>query len=291
MEIRYMKKVALLGLGTMGSGMGQNLLKAGFSLSVYNRTASKSLPLQSMGARVGNSPAEAVQDADVVVSMLADDAASREIWLGKDGALQASRQGAVLVESGTVTPAWIAELLSLATAQGVALLDAPVTGSRPQAEAGELTFLVGGAEDALNSARPVLEAMSKKVIHVGPAGSGSRLKLINNFLCGVQLASLAEAIGWIERSGLNEELALDALCNGAAGSPLLKTISQRMRNRDYQVNFLLRLLEKDLRYALEDAKHSGIPLHTVEAPIQLLEQARKLGFGEKDMASVVEQFR
>jgi 3-hydroxyisobutyrate dehydrogenase len=244
-----------------------------------------------MGARVGNSPAEAVQDADVVVSMLADDAASREIWLGKDGALQASRQGAVLVESGTVTPAWIAELLSLATAQGVALLDAPVTGSRPQAEAGELTFLVGGAEDALNSARPVLEAMSKKVIHVGPAGSGSRLKLINNFLCGVQLASLAEAIGWIERSGLNEELALDALCNGAAGSPLLKTISQRMRNRDYQVNFLLRLLEKDLRYALEDAKQSGIPLHTVEAPIQLLEQARKLGFGEKDMASVVEQFR
>jgi 3-hydroxyisobutyrate dehydrogenase len=286
-----MKKVALLGLGTMGSGMGQNLIKAGFSLSVYNRTASKYLPLQSMGARVGNSPAEAVQDADVVISMLSDDAASREIWLGQNGALQASRQGAVLVESGTVTPAWIAELLSLATGQGVALLDAPVTGSRPQAEAGELTFLVGGGEDALNSALPVLEAMSKKVIHVGPAGSGSRLKLINNFLCGVQLASLAEAIGWIERSGLNEEVALDALCNGAAGSPLLKTVSQRMTKREYQVNFLLRLLEKDLRYALEDAKQSGIPLHTVEAPIQLLEQARKLGFGEKDMASVVEQFR
>jgi 3-hydroxyisobutyrate dehydrogenase len=126
--------------------------------------------------------------------------------------------------------------------------------------------------------------VSKKVIHV-------RLKLINNLLCGVQLASLAEAIGWIERSGLNEELALDALCNGAAGSPLLKTVSQRMRNREYEVNFLLRLLEKDLRYALEDAKQSDIPLHTVEAPIQLLEQARKLGFGEKDMASVVEQFR
>jgi 3-hydroxyisobutyrate dehydrogenase len=286
-----MKKVALLGLGTMGSGMGQNLLKAGFSLSVYNRTASKSLPLQSMGARVGNSPAEAVQDADVVISMLSDDAASREIWLGQNGALQASRQGAVLVESGTVTPAWIAELLSLATGHGVALLDAPVTGSRPQAEAGELTFLVGGSEDALNSALPLLEAMSKKVIHVGPAGSGSRLKLINNFLCGVQLASLAEAIGWIERSGLNEEVALDALCNGAAGSPLLKTVSQRMTKREYQVNFLLRLLEKDLRYAFEDAKQSGIPLHTVEAPIQLLEQARKLGFGEKDMASVVEQFR
>jgi 3-hydroxyisobutyrate dehydrogenase len=286
-----MKKVALLGLGTMGSGMGQNLLKAGFSLSVYNRTASKSLPLQSVGARVGNSPAEAVQDADVVISMLADDAASREIWLGQNGALQASRQGAILVESGTVTPAWIAELLSQATEHGVALLDAPVTGSRPQAEAGELTFLVGGGEDALNSAWPVLEAMSKKVIHVGPAGSGSRLKLINNFLCGVQLASLAEAIGWIERSGLNEEVALDALCNGAAGSPLLKTVSQRMRNREYQVNFLLRLLEKDLRYALEDAKQSGIPLHTVEAPIRLLEQARELGFGEKDMASVVEQFR
>ncbi len=133
--------------------------------------------------------------------------------------------------------------------------------------------------------------MSKKVIHVGPAGSGSRLKLINNFLCGVQLASLAKPLDGSRDLDSMKRLLWMRSVTVHAGSPLLKTISQRMTKREYQVNFLLRLLEKDLRYAFEDAKQSGIPLHTVEAPIQLLEQARKLGFGEKDMASVVEQFR
>lgn len=190
-----------------------------------------------------------------------------------------------------MTPGWIEELSSAATGHNAVLLDAPVTGSRMQAEAGELTFLVGGSEDSLEKVRPVLDAMGKKVVHVGPSGSGSRLKLINNFLCGVQLASLAEAVGWIEHSGLNEEVAIDALCTGAAGSPLLKTMSQRMLNRDYRVNFLLRLLEKDLRYAQKDAKQSDISLDTGNAPIQLLERARNLGFGDDDMSSVIEQFR
>ncbi|HTF62718.1 MAG TPA: NAD(P)-dependent oxidoreductase [Edaphobacter sp.] len=286
-----MEKIALLGLGTMGSGMGQNLLKTNFSLTVYNRTASKAQLLHSRGAKVAGSPAEAVQEADVVLSMLADDEASRAIWLGENGALQASKKASVLIECGTVTPAWIEELFSAASKRGSALLDAPVTGSRTQAEAGELTFLVGGSEAELERARPILEAMGKKVVHVGPSGSGSRLKLINNFLCGVQLASLAEAIGWIERSGLNQEVAIEALCTGAPGSPMLKTMSQRMLSRDYRVNFLLRLLEKDLRYAQKDAQRSDIPLHTAEVPIQLLKQARNLGFGEEDMSSVIEQFR
>lgn len=286
-----MKKIALLGLGTMGSGMGQNLLKAGFDLTVYNRTPSKADPLRSKGAIVAASPSDAVRDADVILSMLADDDASRAIWLGESGVLQASKQGSVFIECGTVTPGWIEELSSAATGHNAVLLDAPVTGSRMQAEAGELTFLVGGSEDALEKVRPVLDAMGKKVVHVGPSGSGSRLKLINNFLCGVQLASLAEAVGWIEHSGLNEEVAIDALCTGAAGSPLLKTMSQRMLNRDYRVNFLLRLLEKDLRYAQKDAKQSDISLDTGTAPIQLLERARNLGFGDDDMSSVIEQFR
>jgi len=115
-------------------------------------------------------------------------------WVGKDGALDAAREGAVLVESSTVSPAWIAELAKLAEGSGVDLLDAPVTGSRLQAEAGQLSFLVGGRVTALEAATPVLKAMSKEIVHLGPVGSGAKMKLINNFLCGVQVASLAEGL-------------------------------------------------------------------------------------------------
>jgi 3-hydroxyisobutyrate dehydrogenase len=286
-----MKKIALLGLGTMGAGMGKRLLDAGFSLAVYNRTVAKAETLRKAGAIVAASPAEAARGAEVVISMLADDQASRMVWMGGEGALASVPAGAVLVECGTVTPDWVQELGHAGQEKGCVLLDAPVTGSRVQAAAGELTFLVGGPAAQLETTRPVLEAMGKKIVHVGPSGSGSRLKLINNFLCAVQLASLAEAVGWMERAGLDMDLSLDVLCTGAPGSPLLKTMSQRMMKRDYQVNFLLRLLGKDVGYAQKDAQTTGIPLHTADSTLELLERAKELGYGEQDMSSVVEQFR
>ena len=157
-------KVAILGLGTMGGGMAANLLKAGFSLTVYNRTAAKAEPLISAGARLASSPADAAKGAAVIISMLADDAASRSVWLGRDGALEAAEHGAVLIESSTVSPAWVAELADLAANHGAELLDAPVTGSRTQAGAGQLSFLVGGSEAALKAATPILQSMSKEIV-------------------------------------------------------------------------------------------------------------------------------
>jgi 3-hydroxyisobutyrate dehydrogenase len=238
--------VALLGLGTMGSGMATNLLKAGFPLAVYNRTAAKAEALAAHGARVATTPADAAKGAQVILSILADDAASRETWTGADGALAAAQKDAVLIESSTVSPAWVAELGGLATARGLDLLDAPVTGSRIQAEGGQLIFLVGGSETALTRATPVLQTMSKEIVHLGPSGSGAKIKLLNNFLCGVQIASLAEGIAWLEHSGLDRDKALSILKNGAPGSPLLANISARMTARDYTVNFLLKLMAKDL---------------------------------------------
>jgi len=286
-----MKKIALLGLGTMGAGMGKRLLDAGFSLAVYNRTAAKAEALRGAGAVVAASPAEAARGAEVVISMLADDQASRTVWMGDQGALASVGAGTILVECGTVTPDWVQELGNAVQEKGCVLLDAPVTGSRPQAAGGELTFLVGGPAAQLETARPVFEAMGKKIVHVGPSGSGSRLKLINNFLCAAQIASLAEAVGWMERAGLDVDLSLEVLCTGAPGSPLLKTISQRMMKRDYQVNFLLRLLGKDVGYAQKDAQAVGIPLRTADSTLDLLEKAKELGYGEQDMSSIVEQFR
>ena len=280
--------VALLGLGTMGSGMAANLLKAGFSLTVYNRTRAKAEAFVSQGARVADTPSEAASGATVILSMLADDTASREAWLGKTGALAAAAKGTVLVECSTVSPAWIEELAELAKARGLELIDAPVTGSRLQAAGGQLSFLVGGSKEALATVTPVLQAMSKGIVYLGPVGSGAKLKLVNNFLCGVQAASLAEGIAWLERSGLDRDQALDFLKSGAAGSPLLANLSARMVNRDYTVNFLLKLMSKDLLYARDEAAASGVELTTAANARALFEQAIASGYADQDMSSVVE---
>jgi 3-hydroxyisobutyrate dehydrogenase len=285
------ENVALLGLGTMGSGMGANLLKAGFALSVYNRTAAKAQALIGLGAHFAKTPAEAAKGASIIISMLSDDAASREVWLGKDGALDAAEKDAILIESSTVSPSWIEELSGAASQRVVALLDAPVTGSRMQAEAGQLSFLVGGSVTILEKATPVLKAMSKEIVHLGPVGSGAKMKLINNFLCGVQVASLAEGLTWIERSGLDREKALSVLKSGAPGSPLLSAISARMSTRNYTVNFLLSLMTKDLLYAQDEAKHCDVDLKTAETARDLFETAIAQGFGSEDMSSVIEPLR
>jgi 3-hydroxyisobutyrate dehydrogenase len=285
------QSVALLGLGTMGAGMAANLLKAGFPLAVWNRSRAKAEAFAAQGARVAETPADAACGASVVVSMLADDAASRAVWLGSDGALAAAEKDAVLVDSSTVSPAWIAELAKAAAARGVSFLDAPVTGSRAQAAAGQLSFLVGGPAETLATARPVLEAMSKEIAHLGPVGSGAKLKLVNNFLCGVQIASLAEGMVWLERSGLDLDQALAFLKSGAAGSPLLGSISARMAARDYAVNFYLKLMAKDLQYAGEAAAESGVDLTTAANARALFEQAVALGYAEQDMSAVVEPLR
>jgi len=285
------QQVALLGTGTMGSGMARNLRKAGFPLAVYNRTREKAEQLSETGAQVADTPAQASAGAAVVISMLADDDASREAWLGSHGALKAMQAGAIVIECGTVSPKWVQELHEQAEARGLRMMDAPVTGSRPQADSGELTFLVGADQATLEVVRPILEPMSKAILHLGPVGSGAELKLINNFLCGVQIASFAEALVWIERSKLDREQALEFLKTGAAGSGIFKQMSERMTARTYEVNFLLRLMEKDLRYAQHAAAAKDLALTTAASSNKLFERAEAAGYGEYDMSAVVEVLR
>lgn len=275
----------------MGSGMAANLLKAGFPLAIFNRTAAKAEAFAAQGARIATTPADAAKGASIIVSMLADDQASRETWLGPHGALAAAAPGTILIECSTVSPTWIAELAAQASSRQLHLLDAPVTGSRMQAQAGQLSFLVGGTEEALAQATPVLQSMSKEIVHLGPTGSGATMKLINNFLCGVQVASLAEGIAWIERTGLDREKALNILKSGAPGSPLLGAISARMTAHDYAVNFHLKLMTKDLHYAHAEAANSGIDLTTASNAEALFQKAAAQGFADQDMSSVVEPLR
>jgi 3-hydroxyisobutyrate dehydrogenase len=283
--------IALLGLGTMGAGMAANLLKAGHSVTLYNRTRAKAEAFTSQGARVANTPAEAALGARIVIAMLADDAASRDAWSGKDGALESVEKGTILVEASTLSPAWVIELSALAAAKGAELIDAPVTGSRAQAEGAQLNFFAGGREETIAAVTPTLLAMGKDVQHLGPVGSGAKLKLINNFLCGVQIASLAEGLTWLERSGLDREKALNLLKSGAPGSPLLANISARMASHDYGVNFLLTLMTKDLQYAQDAAAEVGVDLTTAANARARFEDAIAKGYGEQDMSSVVEPVR
>ena len=284
-------RVALLGLGLMGSGMARRLLAAGFPLAVYNRTASRVAPLAAEGAQAAASPREAAAGSAVAISMVADDAAARAVWLGERGALDGLARGSVIVECSTVTPSWVDELARAAAAKGCEVLDAPVTGSRTHAASGELLFLVGGSPAALETARPVLAAMARGVVHVGPSGRGALLKLVNNFLCGVQAAALAEALGVIERSGLDRTQALEVLTAGAPGSPLVKTLSARMTAGDYTPHFLLRLMAKDMSYALAEGRRYDVPLSTAAAALKLFEQAITAGHGEQDFSAVVEPLR
>ena len=283
--------VALVGLGTMGRGMAANLRKAGFPLTVWNRTRAKAESLAHAGVTVADSPAQAVGDAAVVLAMLADDAASRAAWLGEGGALGAMSTGSIAVECGTLSPDWIRELHAAVTNRGLRMADAPVTGSRAQAEAGELKFLVGADDDTLTTITPVLQCMSKEIVHLGPVGSGAQLKLINNFLSAVQMTSFAEALGWMEQTGLRVDTALDFLRRGAPGSGILSTMSERMTQRNYEVNFFLRLMSKDLRYARASAAQLGVDLSMGRTAEELLRRAEEQGLGEKDMSAVVEVVR
>jgi 3-hydroxyisobutyrate dehydrogenase len=284
-------RVALLGLGTMGSGMAQNLLKAGFPLAVYNRTRSKAEALGQLGAMVTSAPAKAAGDASVVISMVADDDASRSTWLGEGGALAAMKPGSIAIECSTVTPEWIAQLHEKCLEREINLIEAPVTGSRTQAEQAQLTFLAAGDPRSLDSVRRILQCMSKEVLYLGPIGCGAQLKLINNFLCGVQAASFAEAVVWIEQTGLDRAAALEFLKRGAAGSGIFAAMADRMTRRTYEVNFLLRLMGKDLRYAQAAAAREGINLTTAQCAEKLFASAQAGGHGEQDMAAVVEILR
>ncbi|MFZ0661425.1 MAG: NAD(P)-dependent oxidoreductase [Acidobacteriaceae bacterium] len=284
-------KVALLGLGIMGRGMAANLLKAGFPLTVYNRTRAKAEPLVEAGAVVADTPGMAAQSVDVVLGMLADDAASRAVWLGPEGALAAMKPGSIAVECSTLSPAWIAELAETAHDQRVRLVESPVTGSRMQAERGQLVFLVGADKETLADVMPILRPMSKEVVHLGPIGCGAQLKLINNFLCGVQVASFAEALAWIEQTDLKRDAALAFLKKGAPGSGILSAMADRMTERKYDVNFLLRLMAKDMRYAKAAAAQLGVHLATEEPVEQLFEKAQQHGLGDKDMSAVAEVAR
>jgi 3-hydroxyisobutyrate dehydrogenase len=270
----------------MGAGMAGRLLSHDFSVSIFNRKQEKARPFASRGATLANSPREAATGSDVVISMVSDDRASREVWLGTDGALAGASAGTLVIESSTLTVGWVKELAIAAAASGCEFLDAPVTGSKPHAESGELLFLVGGSATAFDAAKPVFSALGRGAIHVGPTGSGALLKLVNNFLAAVQTVSFAEALALIDAGGLDREKAISILTEGVPGSPMLKRVAARVASGDFTPHFLMRLMAKDVTYALQEAGYVGLQLPTAAAALAEFQRAIEEGQGEEDFTAV-----
>jgi len=247
-----MTKVGFIGLGRMGHGMAGRYLDAGFSVAIWNRSKAKAEDLIARGARWASSPADAADGADAVVTMVADDEASRAVWLGKDGAATTMKAASLAIECSTVSHQHALDMARELRGRGLIYIDCPVTGLPQAAAAGKLTLLVGADAVDLNRAKPYLAPIGDVIRHFGAVGTGTVFKLINNLMGAVQIANLAEGIAMAEQAGLDMNLVAEALSTGAVASPQVIRHSKRMVARDFSgASFTAALRHKDAAYAVK----------------------------------------
>ena len=283
-----MSRITFLGLGAMGSRMAARLLAAGHDLTVWNRSPEAAAALLAAGVTWAATPRAAAGAAEVVIGMVRDDDASREVWLHPDdGALAGMAAGTTAVESSTLTPAWVRELGAHASRRGMSLLEAPVSGSRTQAETGRLVYLVGGDRSTLARVEPLLESMGSAIRHVGPLGNGALVKLATNALLGIQVTALAEIIGMLERNGADTHSALQAMAGTSSWPPVADRLCSAMSAGEFAPQFPIELMEKDLSYALQ-AAGSDIAAPTMATSRLLFQQAVERGLGGINMTGIVQ---
>lgn len=280
--------VSILGLGAMGARMAARLLDAGHTVTVWNRTPERAAPLVAAGARLGASPCDAASGADIVVSMVTDDDASRAVWTGPEGALAGLATGAVAVESSTLSPSWTTDLAASVRDAGATFLDAPVAGSRPQADAGALIYLVGGDAEAVERVRPVFEVLGGAVHHVGPVGQGAAIKLAVNALYAVQVAAVAEQLAMLRAAGVDEARAAEVLGATPVASPAAVGAMGAIVARRFDPLFPIDLVEKDLRYAVAASRAGGAEAPVTEAARAVFGRAQEAGLGGDNITGVAQ---
>jgi 3-hydroxyisobutyrate dehydrogenase-like beta-hydroxyacid dehydrogenase len=280
--------LAFVGLGAMGSRLARRLLDAGYTVTGYNRTAAKARALVDAGMRRAGTPREAAAAAEVVFTMVTDDAALRAVALGDDGVIAGLGAGATLVEMSTVSPAVTRELGEAVAARGAAMLDAPVSGSTVSVEQGVASVQVGGDTTAVERVRPYLLAMGPNgVTHVGPLGIAKAMKVATNLGVAVQILAFCEAVVLAEKSGIPRELAVDALMRSVIASPLVKYRGPFVVGKmAAHAAFPVPMIQKDLQLALDQAKAVGVPLPLTALTQEWLSKARAMNVGEQDFAIV-----
>jgi len=279
-------KIGFIGLGIMGSRMVKNLAAAGYKVFVYNRTPDKIQKLISDRIIAKPSPAHVADESDIVITMLSTPEAVQDVALGEEGILSAMSKGNVWIDCSTVNPSFSEQMAELTDQLGFNFLDAPVAGSLIPAEKGELVFLVGGKKTIVKYCTPLFKAMGKKTIHVGEAGKGSAIKLVNNLIMGVSMYGFMEGLSLGESLGLEKEKIFDLMEGSPIAAPMIGTKRDKILNDDYDAEFPMQWLQKDLQLAAQTAYEQGTALPGTNTIKEIFAMACQNGLAEKDFTAV-----
>lgn len=281
-------RVGFIGLGIMGAPMAANLLKAGFAVTVWNRSPSRTQPLLEAGAEGADSPAEVAAASEVTLSCVTNSGDVEEVALGPGGVIEGARPGSVCIDCSTIAPATARKVAEALGRREVAMLDAPVSGGDIGARAGTLAIMVGGEAAVFERCLPVFEAMGKTIVHVGPNGAGQVVKLCNQVAGGLNLLAAAEAIGLARRAGVDPEKMLQVVSAGAAGSWMLSNLAPRAVRGDFAPGFMVDLMQKDLRLVLDEAHETHTPLPGTALVSQLFQGIQAEGRGTEGTQALVD---
>jgi 3-hydroxyisobutyrate dehydrogenase/2-hydroxy-3-oxopropionate reductase len=282
-----MQNLGFIGLGIMGTPMALNLVKAGFNVTVYNRTRSKADALGRAGARVAASPAEAARDAEVIGTIVSDTAAMEEVVCGKGGVLETIGSGAVLIDSSTISPAVSRKLACHLAGKGASMLDAPVTGSKHGAEKGELTFMIGGERETLERAMPVLKVLGKKHIYCGQHGLGLAAKLAMNAILATMVEIFSEGFVMAAKAGVPPQTLLEIMQSSLARSGIVDFKAPFVFKGDFTPYFPLKLMHKDLELVMEAAYAQNLTMPATAVVKEVYGAAKAQGKGDLDYAAVI----
>ena len=273
------RRIGFIGLGIMGRGMVANLLRAGLPVRVWNRTASRMGPLVEAGAEAGQDPADVASGSEIVITCVSDTPDVEEVILGERGVISEARPGSLVVDMSTISPSVTREVGQRLGEEGIAMLDAPISGGSEGAANGTLSIMVGGAEDQVERAMPAFRAMGKTITHVGPIGAGQTVKLVNQIVVVVNMLAVGEGLLFAEAAGVDLAKTLDAITGGAAGSWMLQNRGPQVIERDWRPGFMIDLQQKDLRLALDAADEMGVPLLGTATVFQLYRTLQRAGLG------------
>ena len=264
-----MKKIGFIGIGLMGKGMSLNLLKAGYSVTVWNRTESKTKPVVDAGAKLAKTPKEVAENSDVVVSIVTGSDDVKEVILGENGAIHGAKNGDIFIDMSTISPIATVEIAEELAKKGIKMLDGPVSGGVIGANNGTLSIMVGGDEKVFNECKPILEAMGKTITYIGRNGDGQVCKAVNQILVGTTMLGVAEALVFAAKAGVDVEKVHQAVSGGAAGSWQLTNNGARLLKDDMSPGFKIKDYLKDLNIIMETGAANKMPLPATALVLQM----------------------
>jgi len=285
-----MKNIGFIGTGVMGASMVRNLIKNGFSVSVYNRTKEKALALVADGAIVCDSIKECVQDKDMIITIIGFPKDVENVYFNADGVLAHAKKGAYIVDMTTTSPKLAKKIYNLAKEKALHALDAPVSGGDIGAKNATLAIMVGGDKEAFETCKPAFEAMGENIVHEGPAGCGQHVKMANQIVVAANTMGICEAIAYTKAMGIDPNLMIKTICSGAAASWQVDNNGPKMASDDYSPGFFIKHFVKDMKIALDEAKDAGISLGILEDVCKIYEQMENEGMGDLGTQAVIKKY-